>query len=259
MTMLNKNLFLLMLTLLGTSLLASGCPIPGSDDDDSAGDDDDSAGDDDDSAGDDDDSGPDPLVMDLTNLDVYCEGDSSLAREQAGEYVVTVDLEGWGDDVKFFLWDGFTSSDAHFQDENQPWSLSNLAFLPDGQADTWGIGGGGFDADGAAVPDLPIHQTIGDAVAAEGTILDCYDVNSQPNVEVHNYMVCATDFHDPLNAQCYFCGEDLGEDVFWMGSVADNSMYQVGLWTDPSDDTVYQVTTEVTNDPEACTLSSTLL
>ena len=250
--MLNKNLFLLMLTLLGTSLVATGCPVTG--------DDDDSAGDDDDSAGDDDDSAPAPLVMDLINLDVFCEGDSSLAREKAGDYVVTVEFQGWGSDVKFFLWDGFTSSDAHFQDENQPWSLSNIEYSPvDGQWDIWGIGGGGNDVNGAAVADLPIHQTIVDAVDAGGTILDCYDANDQPNVEVHNYMVCATDFHDVANAQCYFCGEDLGEDVFWMGGVADNTMYQVGLWTDPTDATVYQVTTEVTNDPDACTLSSTLL
>ncbi|MCO4771656.1 MAG: hypothetical protein KDA24_16605, partial [Deltaproteobacteria bacterium] len=220
-------------------------------------DDDDSAGDDDDSAGDDDDSGPDPLVMDLTYMDVYCEATGA----DDGEYIFTTEFTGYAENVWFFMWDGFTFDDAHFQDSTQPWELSNLDYsAEDSQWDIYGLGGGGDDAFGDPVPDVGIYGVIADAEAANGTILDCYDDNSQPNVEVHNYMVCATDFNDETNAQCYFCGEDLGEDVFWMGSLADNNDYQVGLWTDPTDDTVvYQVTSEVTNDPDACTLSSTLL
>jgi len=267
--MLQTNKFLLMLALLlGSALVTTGCPTGGGDDDDSAaGDDDDSAaGDDDDSAaGDDDDSaaGPDPLVMDLTYLDVFCESDPALARgaTQAGDYIVTVEFEGYADDVWFWMWDGYQSSNAHFMDEAAPWALANLDYSDeDSQWDIWGIGGEGEDADGNAIPPLGIWQSIGDANTNGGTILDCYDANSNPNVEVHNYMVCATDWNDETNAQCYFCGEDLGNDVFWMGAVADNTAYQVGLWTDPTDDSiVYQVTTDVTNDPEACTLDSEIV
>lgn len=108
------------------------------------------------------------------------------------------------------------------------------------------------------MPNLPIQQTLSDADAADGTILDCYDSNSQPNVELNNYMVCAIDWHDAVNAQCYFCGFDLGEDVWWMGAAADNTLFQVGLWTDPTDGTVYRVTTDVTSDPAACSLSGAI-
>ena len=282
--MLNKNLYMMLLALLGLAL--TGCPTTGGDDDDSAagddddsaaGDDDDSAaGDDDDSAaGDDDDSAPTPMPMDLTFLDVFCEGDPDLADQpdkgqagqQAGQFVVTVEFSGYADNVWFWLWDGFQFQSAHFQDTSAPWALSNLNFtdVPGQETDTWGIGGGGDDAFGSAVPDLPIYQTIADAEANSGTIIDCYDANSQPNVEVHNYMVCATDFNDATNAQCYFCGEDLDNDVFLDGGVADNTMFKVGYFTDDqgtmdtSDDVVYQATVDVTGDTEACTLSSQTL
>ena len=259
--MLNRNLFsLTLMLLLGVLLLGADCGGVTGDDDDSAGDDDDSSvGDDDDSAvGDDDDSATtEPLPLNLTNLDIYCESDPDLARDRAGDFAVTVEFEGYAEDVVFFIWDAYTSGGGHFQDEAQPFWLSNLDYsLEDGQWDIWGLGGGGDDADGNAVPDLGIWSTIADANANNGTILDCYDANSNPNVELHNYMVCGVDYYDKNTKQCYFCGEDLGEDVFWMGSLADNTAYQVGLFTDPNTDEVWQVTTDVTSDAGACTFDS---
>ena len=274
-----RSLFSLMLTLLlGTLLLGANCTLPvddddSSDDDDSAGDDDDSAGDDDDSAGDDDDSALPTLPMAITALDVYCEGDPALARAQSGHYGFLLSVEGYATDVKLFMWDGFgidgNNQTIHFQDDNQPWTMSNTDYSwPDlGQWDEYAIGrgeaGGAFpitDVDGSDVPELQIHDNITDAEANSGTILDCYDGNAQPNVENHNYMVCATDFYDDSNKQCWFCGDDLGDGVFWMGTINQpGGDYEVGLWTDPADQTVYEVTTDITTDASLCVRTSTQL
>ena len=225
------------------------------------------AGDDDDSAtaGDDDDSAAPILPMALTSVDVYCEGDPSLARAQSGSWEFLVTLEGYASEVKLFMWDGFgidgNNPTIHFQDDNQPWELSNTDYSDKlGQWDEYAIGTGDTDVVGANVPDLEIHQTIADAEAANGTIMDCYDANSQPNVENHNYMVCATDFYDATNNQCWLCGDDLGDGVFWMGAIHQpGGDYEVGVWTDPADNTVYEVTSDITTDADACIRTSTQL
>ena len=257
--MLNKNLFSLLLMLMMGALAGTGCGIVG-DDDDSAGDDDDSA------VGDDDDSAPDPLVMDLSYIDVFCQAESTstTTRDTLGQYFLTVEFEGYAENVQLFMWDANTFEGSHFQDEGQPWELGNIDFSdPVTEPAQWDIYGfGGDDVDGEALPALFIEESIADAnaVAAPdyGTILDCYDGNDVPFVDQHNYMVCATDFNDETNAQCYFCGEDLGDDVYLMGAHADNNDYQVGLWTDPNDNTVYEVTVDVTTDG-SCTFDSELL
>ena len=268
----NRNLFSLMIMLmLGTLMLGANCTIPtddddsAGDDDDSAGDDDDSAGDDDDSAGDDDDSADPILPMAIQTLDIYCEGDPDLARAQSGHWEFVLNVEGYASDVKLFMWDGFgidgNNQTIHFQDDNQPWELSNIDYSDElGQWDEYAIGTGELDILGNTVPALEIHDNITDAEAASGTILDCYDGNSQPNVENHNYMVCATDFYDDTNNQCWFCGDDLGDGVFWMGTIEQpGGDYEVGLWTDPTDNTVYEVTTDITTDAAACIRTSTLV
>lgn len=41
------------------------------------------------------------------------------------------------------------------------------------------------------------------------TILRCNDSGGNPNIEILNYMVCATSYADATE-QCWFCGDDFG-------------------------------------------------
>lgn len=194
-----KNLQLLMMLLAMGLFATAGCGVGVDDDDDSAvGDDDDSAaGDDDDTAvGDDDDSaaGPEALELGFTAMNVTCEGSAPSARDQTSTYTVTIDFEGWASDVQMYMWDGFPYEGAHWIDASQPFAMTNTDYDDYEQWDQW-----------QAVYDS--YDTIGEADANDGTIMDCFDSNSNSQVEDHNYTVCATDYLDDMR-ECYFCGGD---------------------------------------------------
>jgi|GEM_PF-3575619 len=177
-----------------------GCPILDDDDDDSTGDDDDSSGDDDDSAaGDDDDAAPDPLPLDLLELEISCTGTAG-ARAQSSTWEFFADFEGWShalDVIVLYMWDEYTFEGRHYIDG--PFEMNNFDFSDEvSQWDQHDLTVTGWD-------------TIEEAAAADaGTILDCFDANSNPNS--HNVMVCGYDDLDEAqeNPLCWLCGNGLG-------------------------------------------------
>lgn len=214
------------------AVLGAGCGLIG--DDDSAMDDDSSMGDDDDSSmgdddddssmGDDDDSAMTPeYPLELDVLAIDCTGNSGTSS------MWNFDLStiGWVDfgGAWLFMWDGYTFEDEHYIDAWAPFQMTNTEFSDEvAQWDHHVLDVEAFSTIGAAED---AHGTDGVA----GTILQCNDALGTPNVEVHNYMVCATDYLDATMQHCWVCAPDLGEASIGDTGTVGEFDGDTGSWT----------------------------